>query len=181
MTLGGRYRNEFARLADQSLAKNLLEPILGLKLKLNDHHRTGLVFTNENKLLQLSGLFTNPVITNFRTLRSNNIQFNTVRPSNTLAYYWNYEENVRNFISSNIRLYRSSESPFLGVRANITDSGVFEQSAIPLGETAVSGLVYSLSKYFPKFSSTLKVGYEWNNTETSYILNEAFSDIELKM
>ncbi|PIQ47445.1 MAG: hypothetical protein COW03_15070 [Cytophagales bacterium CG12_big_fil_rev_8_21_14_0_65_40_12] len=169
-SFGGRYRIEEFHY-NVTRKQSFFEPILGLKLRLSQNLKTGIVYNTENRLPGVKDLYAFPIITSFRVSRSNDIPITFIGKTKTLAHFWKYEENARLYISSNLSLYLSKQTPYLSYEGVLQNSGIFEVKAVAISDRSVSSVVYDFSKYLPRLSSTFKLGYEWGQTKASYMLN----------
>lgn len=171
ITVGGRYRLEDFSFDKQQNDATFFEPIVGLKVSFNRNLKTGVVYNTENSLPEIIDLYTSSIITGFNISEFNDVPASFKSISSTLAHFWKYEENENLFVTSNLSVFLNRQNPFISYETNVNDSGLIEYKRVSISDRKIFGINSDVSKYFPKLSSTLKLGYKFSRSKAEYLLN----------
>ncbi|SHL59092.1 carboxypeptidase-like regulatory domain-containing protein [Flavobacterium xanthum] len=141
-------------------AEWLFMPTLSLKTDFNSNHYIKLSFSQNNNLTQAENLVPNNVISDYRTIFSNeNLRLNTITPNNQLAADYFYFNNKRKLsIISNLSYYKATNIISNNSSADATVNLI--QYAVAPFENRFQSMLYSEKTFsFLPFSLRASVSY----------------------
>jgi hypothetical protein len=141
-------------------AEWLFMPTLSLKTDFNSNHYIKLSFSQNNNLTQAENLVPNNVISDYRTIFSNeNLRLSTITPNNQLAADYFYFNNKRKLsIISNLSYYKATNIISNNSSADATVNLI--QYAVAPFENRFQSMLYSEKTFsFLPFSLRASVSY----------------------